>query len=221
MNIVLIACCLYVLLSVAVCAQETPLWHVEAAIGISHFQQQVKQEVGGVTGNRLVDETALGLHVAGTYSVHDIVAVGVFARAERGNRHAARFAGFDSEGRTQVRDAVGGHFAELWLGPLVQLRWKLLSLDIGYGAVGIRSDDARQDIPSSTGDTESALTTKPALAWLVALRANVPVVDRLDAVLAVEYRFRYYTERGGNPLVGNIEHGTQSITPLLGVAYRW
>lgn len=213
--------CVTMLLSVAVHAQAIPSWRVEATVGISHFQQQVKQEVGGITGNRLVDETAVGLHVSGAYTLYEYIAVGVFARAERGNRHAARFAGFDSEGRTQVRDAVGGHFAELWLGPVVQLRWKLLSLDIGYGAMGVRSDDARQDLPSSTGDTEAAFTTHPALAWLAALRANVPIVENLDAVLAVEYRFRYYTQRGGNSLVGNIEHGTQSITPLLGVAYRW
>lgn len=213
--------CLCAVLSATAYAEENPLWRVEADMSISHFQQQVKQEIGGVSGNRLVDETAIGLHATGLYSLQDFLAVGVFVRADRGNRHAARFAGFDSEGRTQVRDAIGGHFTELWVGPLAQLRWKLLSLDIGYGALGMRTDDARHDLPSSTGDTESALATNPAVAWLAALGANVPVVDNIDIVLKIEYRFRYYTKRGGNPLAENIEHGTQSISPLLGVAYRW
>ena len=196
-------------------------WRVEAGITFSHFQQQVKQEVGDTRGHRLVDETQLGLYLSGTYRLHDNIAVGLFLEADRGNRHNARFAGFDAERKTQVRDLIGGHYTEFWFGPVVQFRWKQLFLDAGYGLVGFRSDDARTDLPSTTGDIESALTTHPVIAGLIAIGANVPIVDRLDVVLKAEYRFRYYTERDGNPLAGDIEHGTQSIAPVLGIAYHF
>lgn len=200
---------------------QDEVWRVEAGVSFSHFQQQVKQEVGDERGERLVDETQLGLFVSGIYRLHELLAVGVFLEADRGNRHAARFAGFDDAGKTVVSGRVGGHYTEFWFGPLLQFRWNYLFFDAGYGLVGIRSDDARTDLPSATGDTESAFTTHPVIAGLLALGASVPVVDRLDVVLKAEYRFRYYTERGGEPLMGDIEHGTQSIAPLLGIAFRF
>lgn len=208
-----------ILSAAPLCAQND--WRVEAGVTFSHFQQQVKQEVGDERGERLVDETQLGLYLSGTYRLHDILAVGLFVEADRGNRHNARFAGFDDEGRTQTTGLVGGHYTEFWFGPLLQFRWRQLFLDAGYGLVGVRTDDARTDLPSTTGDMESALTTHPVISGLIALGIGVPVIDQLDVVLKAEYRFRYYTERDGNALAGDIEHGTQSIIPVLGVAYRF
>ena len=214
-------CLVVCVVSAAPLSAQGADWRVEAGVTFSHFQQQVKQEVGDKRGDRLVDETQLGLYLSGTYRLHDNIAVGLFLEADRGNRHNARFAGFDEEGTTQIDNLVGGHYTEFWFGPLVQFRWRQLFLDAGYGLVGIRSDDARTDLSSTTGDTESALTTHPLIAGLIAIGANIPIVGRLDAVLKAEYRFRYYTGRDGNPLAGDIEHGTQSIAPVLGVAYRF
>lgn len=37
----------------------------------------------------------------------------------------------------------------------------------------------------------------------------------------IEYRIRYYTSRGGEDLAGEVVHGTQDITPFVGVAYTF
>jgi hypothetical protein len=56
---------------------------------------------------------------------------------------------------------------------------------------------------------------------LISLGANVPITESLEIILKAEYRPRYYSKRGGEPIVGNIEHGTQSIAPLIGLAWTW
>ncbi|MGH2567191.1 MAG: hypothetical protein ACRDGA_02550 [Bacteroidota bacterium] len=202
-------------------AQEVSPWRVEGGITFRHFQQQVKAEVGQPRGDRLVNEFEIGFLASGMYELHHYVALGVFLRVDRGERFAARFDGFDTDGTTKTRDAVGGQYSELWLGPFVQLRWKQLSLDLGYAPVGIRDDRARSDLPSVTGDTDGSFSLHPTIAWVISLGANVPVSESLDIILKAEYRPRYYSKRGGNPIVGNIEHGTQSIAPLIGVGWRF
>ena len=42
----------------------------------------------------------------------------------------------------------------------------------------------------------------------------------LAIVLRLEWRIRYYDERGGQPLMDGIVHGTQELRPLVGVAWR-
>jgi len=202
-------------------AQEQRLWRAEGGVTFRHFQQQVKAEVGQPRGDRLVNEFELGLLLSGSYSVHEYVSIGAFMRVDRGERLAARFAGFDASGRTTVKDAVGGLYTELWLGPLVQATWKQLSVEVGFAPFGLRDDMARADLPSATGDTESSFTLHPTIAWMFAVGANVPLAETIDVFLKVEYRPRYYSKRGGNPIVGEIEHGTQSVVPVFGVGFRW
>jgi hypothetical protein len=38
-------------------------------------------------------------------------------------------------------------------------------------------------------------------------------------MIKIEYRLRYYNERNGEPLINNVEHGTQSISPIVGVTF--
>jgi len=208
-------------LSSSMYAQSPTPWRLEGGMTFRHFQQQVKAEVGQPRGDRLVNEFELGALVSGLYELHEYVAVGLFLRADRGERFAAQFDGFDASGKTKTKDAIGGLYSELWLGPLVQLRWKQLSLDLGYAPIGIRDDMARSDLPSASGDTESAFTLHPTIAWVISLGANVPLSESFDVILKAEYRPRYYSKRGGDPIVGNIEHGTQSIAPLIGIGWRF
>ncbi len=196
-------------------------WRTEGGITFSHFQQQVKQEIGGTQGERLVNETSLGVLLSGSYAILDWLEGGLYIRTDIGERSAGRFAGFDSLGSTEVTGQVGGSFSEFWAGPFVRASWKSLSAEIGYGAVGLRSDDARTDLPSASGDTASTFTTSPVVAWMIALGANVPITTNLDLFVKAEYRVRYYVERGGEDILTGIEHGTQSIAPVIGIGYRW
>lgn len=196
-------------------------WRAEGGITFSHFQQQVKQEIGGRQGERLVNETSLGVLLSGSYAILEWLEGGLYIRTDVGERSAGRFAGFDSLGSTEVTGQLGGSFSEFWAGPFVRASWKSLSAEIGYGAVGVRSDDARTDLPSASGDTASAFTTSPVVAWMVALGANVPITTSLDLFVKAEYRVRYYVKRGGEDILTGVEHGTQSIAPIIGVGYRW
>ena len=137
--------------SVAV-AQDSTLWKLDIGGTFSTFQQQVKAEVGDPRGERLVNETQVGVMLMGTYEVNENVSAGLFLQLDRGNRLAARFDGFDNEGRTITKDKIGGDYSEIWFGPLVHLRWKNFFAEGGYGAVGRRMDEGRADLASATGD---------------------------------------------------------------------
>jgi hypothetical protein len=195
-------------------------WRIETGILITHFQQQVKPEVGDPRGERLVNEFQLGFLISGTYSVTDFFAPGLFLRADRGERAAARFDRFE-DGKTVTTNQIGGVYTEFWFGPLLQFNWNMLSAEIGYALVGLRDDLGRGDIPSSTGDNTGAFSTSPLIAWLFTLGGNFPLMKNLDIIVKLEYRNRYYSKRGGNPLFDNIEHGTQSISPLIGVGFKF
>ncbi len=194
---------------------------VDFSIGFERFEQQVKQEIGGAKGEILVAESRLSLGLAGTYGINEHLAFGGFVRFDVGSRSAGRFVRFDSGGAAVVGGEIGGGYSEIWVGPMVRGAWRGLHLDIGYGVVGLRSDDARSDLPSSTGDTVGSFSTSPTVAWLIGLGGAVPITDRIDLTIAAEYRVRYYTERSGNPILGGIEHGTQSLVPLIGLRVGW
>lgn len=200
-------------------AQDSSRVSLEGGLTFSHFQQQIKQEVGDPRGQRLVHETEIGLHLAGAYQLLDWIAAGAYVRYDIGLREAARFDGFDADGRTKVSGGVGGSYDELWVGPMLRGTWRMLVLDVGYGLYGIRHDDGRSDVPSARGDTTSSFRLSPSIAWLFAAGVIVPLSSQLDLSLRAEYRARYYFERTDAPLRDDVEHGTQSIVPLI--ALRW
>ncbi len=200
---------------------STP-WRVEAGFTYRHFQQQVKAEVGDPRGERLVNETEFGMMLFSAREVWGPISAGVYLQFDRGNRHAARFNTIDpSTGQTVTEDKIGGDFRELWVGPYLQVRWRAVFIEFGYGLFGTRSDDARTDLPSASGNTTDAFTFLPSIAWMVNFGGNVELIDRLDIVLRMEYRSRYYDKRGGERFKDDIEHGTQNWTPFVGVAWRF
>ncbi len=201
-------------------AQDSTFWRFDIGGTFSTFQQQVKAEIGDPRGERLVNETQAGLVMMGTYSVNEFVSAGLFFQFDRGNRLAARFDGFNSEGKTITKNKVGGDYSEVWFGPFVRLNWKNLFVEGGYGAFGSRNDEGRTDLGSSTGDTTSSFSFHPTIALLAALGAGVQITSDVDLIVRMEYRLRYYTKRGGTPLQDNIEHGTQNITPFIGISWK-
>ncbi len=194
-------------------------FEIEGGLILSMFQQQVKQEVGGETGDPLVNENQVGLMLSGLYSINDFLSVGIFTRFDSGKREAARFSGFDNDGKTIVTNQLGGSYNEFWFGPIVKGKWKQLSLDVGYALVGSRSDDGRTDLPDEEGNDDNSFSVNPSVAWLFALGGNFELVDNLSLSIKLEYRIRYYNERDGKSLVGGVEHGTQSLSPLVGISY--
>lgn len=201
-------------------SQETS-WRIEAGAAFSHFQQQVKRAVGDPRGQRLVNEFQIGALVSGSYRLHDLISVGIFTRVDRGERFLANFSGFSADGKTQTADGIGRTYTELWIGPLIQMQWNMLTLDLGYAPYGTRNDNARGDIPNNVNSTAGLFSLHPTIAWLISLGGSFEIVPDFDLLIKIEYRPRYYSERGGAPLIDGIEHGTQSIVPVIGIAYQW
>jgi len=191
----------------------------DLALTFSRFEQQVKAEVGGARGERLVEESFAGFIGQATWRAYGPLSIGWYGQLDTGSRHAGRFAGLDADQKTVVSGAVGGDFMEIWTGPLVRAEWRGLFVELGYGALGRRFDDARADLPDAYGDTDAALRTSPTVAWLVGLGGAINVWEALDVVLRLQYRVRYYDRRGA-PLADDLVHGTQNFTPFLGAAWR-
>lgn len=221
---------LWVAMTAGVAAQPAPDWwvqeedfRIDGGLTFSRFEQQVKSEIGDDPGEKLVEASEFGINLFATYRVWSVFRLGLFTQFDVGLREAARFSGFDADGRTTVTQQVGGDYSELWLGPLLRIQYWTLFAEIGYGALGLRWDEARDDLPTAEGDTESALQTHPGIAWLVAFGGGVPVLEDLQVVFRIEYRVRYYVSRGGDRLdpSGNdeISHGTQNLTPFIGIAW--
>ena len=203
-------------------AQDSLRWRIEGGLTFSHFQQQVKSEIGGERGERLVNETEVGFLATGTYHVWEFFHVGVFLQFDRGNRLAARFSHFDpATGRTVTKDKVGGDYDEFWLGPLARAQWRNLFGEAGWAIAGFRNDDARNDLRTTSGDTTGTLSLLPSVALFASLGTSVDIVDKLGLVIRLEYRLRYYEGREGREFANGLKHGTQNITPFVGLSWQF
>jgi len=194
--------------------------HIDLAVGLSHFEQQVKMEVGGAKGNVLVGDSELGFATAGTYAVKDWLELGVFVRIDFGNRRSGQFSSFDSEGVPVIVNTQGGHFSEVWIGPLVRYRSKHWFAELGYGLFGTRTDASRSDLANTSGATSGAFSTSAAVAWMLGLGSTLEISKTISLLMRLEYRIRYYNERDGKALAGNMVHGTQNLTPQLGLTVK-
>lgn len=198
----------------------TEPFRLDAGVTFSRFEQQVKPEVGGAKGERLVEETAFGFAQSLSYRLVGPLSVGTFLQLDAGRRAAARFAGFDAQGRATTSGSVGGSYLELWMGPQLRVDYRALFAELGYGAYGSRADGARDDLASEEGDRSSALRTSPLIAWSLAIGARLSIIEHVDLVVRLQYRVRYYVRRGGAALDGLV-HGTQNFTPFIGVGWSF
>ena len=165
----------------------------------------------------LVEEMAFGLSVYGSYKITNYLSAGIFLLHERGLRESARYLGVNN-GSAEVSDGQGGSFHETWAGPFVRGQYKWVFFDIGYGAFGSRKDDGRTDIPDQNGGTSESFKVS-SFAWIFSLGSQLEITNGLTLVLRIQYRIRYYDSRGSTPLMDNIIHGTQDITPYVGVLF--
>ncbi len=200
-------------------AESTNRVLLDLGLTLSRFEQQVKQEVGGARGERLVEDSLYGLSGFATYKIWGPIEAGLFTQFDVGSRSAGNFTMFDAQSKAQITDATGGDFNEFWAGPLLRTRWRFLFLELGYGLIGLRNDDARQDLKNSQGATTGALTTSPTIAWMLNLGGSTSIADKLDLVFRLEYRVRYYVKRDGEAFENNLVHGTQNFTPFVGVSW--
>lgn len=192
---------------------------VDAALGFSRFEQQVKSEVGGASAEPLVQEQSGSLALTATYRVAPFLRLGLFAEVDVGRRAVRSFLQLDPEGTPLVTEARGGSFRELWFGPLLRLQWRMLFFDAGWALVGRRWDDARLDLPDADGDSAAPLRTSRRIAWRFGLGAEVPLVEGVTLSLRVQYRVRYY-DRRRRALANDVVHGTQGISPSVGIMWR-
>jgi hypothetical protein len=100
----------------------------------------------------------------------------------------------------------------------VRAQGRALFIELGYGALGLRWDDARTDLAAEGGDTQSALHTSPTVAWLLGVGGSAPVSPSLGLTFRLEYRVRYYDRRDA-PLQDKAVHGTQNFTPFIGIVW--
>jgi hypothetical protein len=197
--------------------KEPSKFYAELGFTVSRFEQQVKKEVGGAKGDLLSDESNFSTVVTGGYKLSKYISVGAFMRYDTGKRFNAIFNGFNAQNETIVTGKIGGNFSEVWIGPMVRLHWKQLYFSSGYALFGSRVDDARSAVKSSSGATTGSFSTHPRVALQFHFGGAIPITKKLDAFFALEYRIRYYDERGGNELVDDIILGTQNILPFAGL----
>lgn len=202
-------------------SQSDARWGVESCLTFSHFEQQVKGAIGDPKGEKLMNVTEFGIWLQAQRRLSEYFSVGVYAEYDAGNRSMAEFNGFDSLGRTTVANSLGGTYSEVWIGPFVRFSLKKAFLDVGYGAVGIRNDRARDDVKSLSGETEGSFSVNPLVAWYVGIGVAADIAESFSLLVKLQYRARYYDAKNGEPLMDNIEHGTQNISPFVGLSYSF
>ncbi len=199
--------------------EEISKWYAEVGFTVSRFEQQIKKEVGGAKGDLLSDESNFSTVVTGGYQFTNYFSVGAYFRYDTGKRFNALFDGFNSENETIVTNKIGGDFSEIWIGPMARFHWKQFYFSSGYALFGSRTDAAREDIQSSSSATTGSFSTHPRVALQFHLGGTIPMTKKLAAFFAIEYRIRYYDERGGNSLINDIVFGTQNILPFAGLKF--
>lgn len=190
-------------------------------LGFNHFQQQVKSEIGGVRGERLINQSEFNSELELFYSLNPFFQLGWNLQYDIGEREAGKFSHLDGDKKAVVDGQIGGDYWELWTGPVVKTQWKFVFAEFGYGLVGLRQDDARNDIPDSKQKTSSVLKTNASVAWIASVGIEAPLIEKLSLSVKLKYRVRYYSSRGDVSLINNYELGSQNITPMMGVKYQF
>ena len=195
-------------------------WVVEGGLVMLRTEQQVKAEIGGETTGQLVNDVQFASALFVTAEVWRFVRLGVFLQIDAGRRSSARFEGLDENGDAVALSIGGGPYSEVWAGPLLQLRWRYLFGEMGWGAFAVRRDEARTDLPAVDGSTDGLFRASPRVAWMFGAGGYFPIYGDWDLMLRVTYRIRYYETRGGESLTQGVAFGHQNVTPFVGIAWR-
>ena len=193
-------------------------YYTEVAFTFSHFEQQVKSKIGGQKGDLIVDETNLSFYSSAGIKLFPALSLGAYFCFDTGKRNNSLFDGFDTNGQATTKQTLGGNYSEVWVGPFIKVHYKQLFLSLGYGLIGTRNDDGRTDLTGSNGNLDD-FSLDPSVAWVFNIGGQVPINGKLSAYFGIEYRARYYNQRGGVSLQDNVVFGTQNFTPLFGVHF--
>lgn len=187
---------------------------------LTFYTSAVERGTDGESNKQLVVDSSFGLYGAGSYRVWGPFSVGLFTQFETGDRRSGEFTGeFDENDVALVGERFGGTFWEFWFGPLIRAQYKGVFAEVGWGLVGLRNDDGRDDLAGEDGNTDT-FRSDPATAWLFGIGGAIPIADPFELILRLNYRIRYYTTRGGEDLTQGTGHGTQDLIPFVGVAWR-
>lgn len=193
--------------------------NIDVAAMLYSFEQQVKGDIGDDAGEKITEISNYTLSVGWSFELLENLELGLLFRSDHGKRSSALYAGEDENGKTVTTNSIGGNYSELWLGPQIRYNFENLFFRLAHGSFARRYDKARSDLPNNSNQQSGAFSTTPKVSWMFALGLQTMLAKDFLLNLALEYRIRYYDERGGEPLLGNVKHGTQDLTPLLGVRY--
>ncbi len=189
---------------------------VTSNVGATMMQQQVKDEVGGMSYPVLYNFTELNLNLEVRYNINDYLSAGAYVRYDFGNRQESVIViGRDG---FEVFESVNADYNETWVGPIVKGHYKDVFLGLGYGLLATRNDDFVR-IPSSAENIEKLTTS--SIACLVQLGGQFELSESLDLNIMVEYRVRYYDKFEGTNLIDDYVIGTQNFTPMAGISYNF
>jgi hypothetical protein len=209
---------LILLLSTNLFSNENLL--VEFAGTYYTFEQQVKPNVGDPLGEHLYDNSHVSFELSSYYKFNNYVAIGLYSRYDFGRRESSVYDRIE-DGKAVTKNVLSGRYYEFWLGPSLRLMYKHFFFDFGYALIGLRNDTGRDDLPDINGDTSGSFNIDPSVAYKFDLGASVEVIEKLDLIIKMQWQLRYYNQRGGNDLIDNLHHGTQNISPFIGLRYSF
>jgi len=193
-------------------------WLFDSGFIFSRFEQQVKTEVGGQSFAPISESMSAGAQLNVGYKIFPFLSAGAYLQYESGVRSARQLSSIPG-GIPSFLDVYGGDFSETWIGPFIRSHYKSLYFEVSYGLFGRRRDDGRDDVPDINGSVQDALRTSSRVAWVFGLGSAVPLNDHFSLVLRLQYRIRYYNQRGSENLLDNVVLGTQDIFPFIGFQF--
>jgi hypothetical protein len=180
-------------------------------------EQQIE---GPGRDDKITQDLGLATRLSAAYLLNAFFEAGLLCQVDAGRVRRALYGRPDASGAAPVEQLVEGSWWELWLVVLVRGRYGPVFAEVGWAPLILRSDEVRADLPNVAGETEGLLVGSRSVAWMLAAGAFVPLTERLDLSLSLQFRIRYLVARGGRPLANAEESGQMTLWPFLGLSYR-
>lgn len=190
--------------------------------GISSSFLLAKEQVragDGASNGPLFEDRQLALWLHWYHPLGESWAIGPFAHYEHGARRMCAYA-TNASGAPAPASCHSGTSNDFWLGPAARYRWESLFFEAQYILFGRRTDSAYASLAAPEAGS-TTYSTHPFKAWVLTPGARVPLTESIDLLLKIEYRFLYYSSRGGRDLPGDQLYGNQAIRPQIGLSGRF
>lgn len=200
----------------------TSSFATELQVGTSFFysKEQAKGNSGASGGALFTDrQNSLSLHGYFQPLPESRVSFGAFTAFELGNRRSCEYGGLDAAGVPQPSGCRTGKYTQFWIGPSAQWVWRSLILQASYIVFGTRTDEAYPTLQSPSG-SNSTFRTHPWKAWILTPGLKLALTEQIEVFLKMEYRYLYYSKRGGGELSQGQLYGNQAIRPHFGLVVR-